>query len=183
MTRYQNTSESELFTGDTSERQSFTMSTCTVKKKMVTKKFWNLNRVVLSYINVSKSCRRNGKQCRPSPDCFFSTPSGVVWSGSKLFVQTYLSKYVGSLCPPNRRGGGYILLLVRILSASTLLIFDSCLHSITWTNEWILTKLVQTHYWAGGKKLLDFGDLDLIFKVTPALWNFQILTKKACLHL
>ena len=30
----------------------------------------------------------------------------------------------------------------------------------------------------GEKKLLDFGDLDLIFKVTPV----QIFTKKACLH-
>ena len=30
-----------------------------------------------------------------------------------------------------------------------------------------------------GKKLLDFGYLDLIFKVTPALWNFQILTQKS----
>ena len=45
------------------------------------------------------------------------------------------------------------------------------------TNGWILTKLAQTHYWEGRKKWLDFGDLDLIFKVTPALWNFQILTR------
>ena len=52
-----------------------------------------------------------------------------------------------------------------------------CLHSISWTNKWILTKLTQTHYWEGGKKWLDFGDLNLIFKVTPAFWNFQILTK------
>ena len=37
------------------------------------------------------------------------------------------------------------------------------------------------NYWNMGKKWLDFGDLDLIFKVTPALWmsNFD---KKACLH-
>ena len=55
----------------------------------------------------------------------------------------------------------------------------SCLHSISWTSGWILTKCAQTHYWDGGKKRLDFGDLDLIFKVTPALWNFQILTKKS----
>ena len=48
----------------------------------------------------------------------------------------------------------------------------SCLHFIFWTSGWILTKLTQTHYWDGGKKWLDFGDLDLIFKVTPALWNF-----------
>ena len=25
----------------------------------------------------------------------------------------------------------------------------SCLHSISWTNGWILTKLAQTHYWMG----------------------------------
>ena len=45
----------------------------------------------------------------------------------------------------------------------------SCLHSVSWTNGWILTKHAQTHYWEGGKKLLDFGDFDLIFKVTQAL--------------
>ena len=45
----------------------------------------------------------------------------------------------------------------------------SCLHSIFWTNGWILTKLAHMHYWDGGKKWLDFGDLNLIFKVTPAL--------------
>ena len=54
-----------------------------------------------------------------------------------------------------------------------------CVCSIPWTDRWILTKLAQTHYWEGGKKWLDFGNLDLIFKVTPALWNFQLLTKKS----
>ena len=56
-----------------------------------------------------------------------------------------------------------------------------CLRSIPWTNGWILTKLAQTHYWEGGKKWLDFGDLDRIFKITAALRNFQILTKKKSL--
>ena len=75
------------------------------------------------------------------------------------------------LCsPPPQTEVGVIWLLVRIPLAS-------CLHSISWTNGWILT-----HYWGRGKKWLDFGDLDLIFKVTPALWNFQIVTKKACLQ-
>ena len=41
----------------------------------------------------------------------------------------------------------------------------SCLRYISWTNRWILTKLAQTHYLKKGKKWLDFGDLDLIFKV------------------
>ena len=33
----------------------------------------------------------------------------------------------------------------------------------------------QKHHWNMGKKWLDFDDLDLIFKVTPALWmsNFD----------
>ena len=53
-----------------------------------------------------------------------------------------------------------------------------CLHSISWTNWWSSTKLAQTHYLERGKKWLDFGDTDLIFKVIPALWNIQILTKK-----
>ena len=54
-----------------------------------------------------------------------------------------------------------------------------CLHSvISWTNGCILTDLTETYYWERGKKWLDFGDLGLFFKVTPALWNFQILTKQ-----
>ena len=55
----------------------------------------------------------------------------------------------------------------------------SCLHSISWTNGWILTKLAQTRYWEGWKKWLDFGDLDFIFQATTAVWNFQILTQKS----
>ena len=69
-----------------------------------------------------------------------------------------------------------ILLLVRIPLASALLFVYTL---ISWTNGWILTKHAQTHYWEGLKKWLDFGDLDLIFKVRPALWNFQILTQKS----
>ena len=48
---------------------------------------------------------------------------------------------------------------------------EPCVHSISWINRWNLTKLAQIHHWDWGKKWLDFGDLDLIFKVTPALWN------------
>ena len=53
------------------------------------------------------------------------------------------------------------------------IIVASWLHSVFWTSGWILTKLAQTH-------CFDFGDLGIIFKVTPALC--QMLTKKACLH-
>ena len=34
-----------------------------------------------------------------------------------------------------------------------------CVHSISWTNGWILTKLAQIHFWEGGKKWLDFVTL------------------------
>ena len=36
--------------------------------------------------------------------------------------------------------------------------------------------------WDEGKKWLDFGDIDLIFKVVPALWNSNFDRKKACVH-
>ena len=55
---------------------------------------------------------------------------------------------------------------------------EPCVHSISWINRWNLTKLAQIHHWHWGKKWLDFGDLDLIFKVTPALWNSNFDRKK-----
>ena len=53
------------------------------------------------------------------------------------------------------------------------------MQSVSWTSGWILTKLAQTHYWEGRKKRLDFGDLDLIFKVTPALKCIKFWPKKS----
>ena len=41
-----------------------------------------------------------------------------------------------------------------------------CVHITSLTNGWDLTKLAQIHHQYGGKKWLEFGDLDLIFKVT-----------------
>ena len=56
---------------------------------------------------------------------------------------------------------------------------EPCAHSISWINRWNLTKLAQIHHWDWGKKWLDFGDLDLIFKVTQT----QILIEKSlCAH-
>ena len=78
---------------------------------------------------------------------------------------------------PNQRGGGHMI-PSALASASALLIVCT-LSPEPMGGFWPLT---QTHYWEGRRKWLDFGDLDLIFKVTPALWNFQILNKKACLH-
>ena len=60
--------------------------------------------------------------------------------------------------------GHYIIKTVKMSLVCTL---------ISWMNRWNLTELAQIHHWDGGKgkKWLDFGDLDLIFKVTPTLWN------------
>ena len=44
-----------------------------------------------------------------------------------------------------------------------------CIHTIFLTNNWKLTKVEQIHHL--DRKRLDFGDLDLICKVTLALWN------------
>ena len=59
---------------------------------------------------------------------------------------------------------------------------EPCLQSVSWSSWWILTKLAQKHHWDKGKKWLDFGDLDFIFQVTPALWMSNVDQKKACLH-
>ena len=75
---------------------------------------------------------------------------------------------------PNRKGGADIAFGTDPVGGGVRV--AHCLHSISWTSGWILTQ-----YWEGGKKWLDFGDLDLINKVTPALWNFQILTKRKSL--
>ena len=40
------------------------------------------------------------------------------------------------------------------------------MHNISLTNGWNLTELAQIHHKDGAKKWLDFGDLDLIFKIT-----------------
>ena len=42
----------------------------------------------------------------------------------------------------------------------------SCLHNILWTSGWFLTKFSLIYNWDITKNWLDFGDLDLIFKVT-----------------
>ena len=39
----------------------------------------------------------------------------------------------------------------------------------------------KIHYWENGNRRLDFVDLDLIFKVTAALWNIQNMVSVRCL--
>ena len=42
----------------------------------------------------------------------------------------------------------------------------SCLHNIMWTSSLMLTKFSLIRNWGVTKNWFDFGDLDLIFKVT-----------------
>ena len=42
-------------------------------------------------------------------------------------------------------GGGHIAFGADPVGFGVRL--DSCLHSMTWTNTWILIKLARTHYW------------------------------------
>ena len=44
--------------------------------------------------------------------------------------------------------------------------YKVCVHIISLTNSWNLTKLAQIHPKDRGKNWLDFGDLDFIFKDT-----------------
>ena len=75
----------------------------------------------------------------------------------------------------------YILVTLTLFSRSLhykYSISEPCVHSISWINRWNLTKLAQIYYWDWGKKWLDFGELDLIFKVTLALWNSNFDRKR-----
>ena len=49
----------------------------------------------------------------------------------------------------------------------------SCLHDISWTSGWILTKFAWMYQWDMMKSWLGFGDFDLIFKVTVELPNLS----------
>ena len=55
----------------------------------------------------------------------------------------------------------WILTKVSLVNA-----VKNCVHIISLANGCNLTKLAQIHHHYGGKKSLDFGDLDLSFKVT-----------------
>ena len=65
----------------------------------------------------------------------------------------------------------------RSLLADILFLVCICLHlhrcqhsSNLWTFKWILTKLALILMWDRWKKWLDFGDLDLIFKITRVIY-------------
>ena len=65
---------------------------------------------------------------------------------------------------PHLRGGD-ILFLVWILLGSVGITL-TYLHNILWSSGWILTKFSWVYNWDITKTWLDFGDIDLIFKVS-----------------
>ena len=111
-----------------------------------------------------------GKQQKPNQNAFICQLNKP-FSACNQTTTSHLS-YIFPLFSPPTKGEGRNIVLVRNPSALASWLFI----------VYLLNQLVefdaQTHYWEGGKKWLDFGDTDLIFKVTPALWNIQILTKK-----
>ena len=66
---------------------------------------------------------------------------------------------------PDLRGGWHIDFGADPIGIS-IGVTLSCLHNILWACGWILTKFSWTYNWNITKNCLDFGDLDLIFKVT-----------------
>ena len=62
-------------------------------------------------------------------------------------------------------GGGDIVFSVDPVGVGVA----TCLHSISLINGWILAKFTQIYHWVGEKCLLDFDDLDPVFKVTQGL--------------
>ena len=83
---------------------------------------------------------------------------------------------------PHRRGGGHIVfganpvgigvcvgVVVGVSVSVGVGVILSCLHDISWTGWWILTKIACMQHWDMMKTWLGFGDFDLIFKVTTEL--------------
>ena len=66
---------------------------------------------------------------------------------------------------PQPWGGGHIDYVVDPIGIGVGMTL-SCPHNILWTSCWSLTKLLWLYNWDITKNWLDFGDIDLIFKVT-----------------
>ena len=66
---------------------------------------------------------------------------------------------------PHLTGGGHIVFGADPIGFSFGITL-SYLHNILWTSGWILTKFSWMCNWDIRKDWLDFGDPDLIFKVT-----------------
>ena len=84
---------------------------------------------------------------------------------------------LAKLCPHHRRGGHIVFGADPVGVSVSIGMTLSCLHAISWTCGWILTKFAWMYNWDMMKSWLGFGDLDLIFKVTGGL-NCQIYAKR-----
>ena len=95
---------------------------------------------------------------------------------SDPLLLNYVYSRLGFIMPPTIEGewrGGYIAFGANpfgvgvgvSVSVGVCVRVAHFLHSLSWTNGWILTKFAHTRYWEGGKKCLDFGVLDLIYKI------------------
>ena len=106
----------------------------------------------------------------------------LVWFSSLLHLSLSIFAFYGhmySLCPPPPNLEGRGIYWFWCGSRWHPLSFP-CI--IFWTSPWILTKLAYVHRWKEGKSWLDFGYLDLIFKVTVALWLVSVSAVRFHFH-
>ena len=102
--------------------------------------------------------------------CFMQIVS-IGDSFNEMSKSVFWEKYEKYSCPPPMGMGTLISVWITLESALELAFVGvgvtfSCLHYILWTSGWVLTKFSWIYNMDIPKNRLDFGDLDLIFKVT-----------------
>ena len=78
-------------------------------------------------------------------------------------LENLLRVYTIVIMSPSLRVGGHIDFGADPVGVNVPL---SCLHNILRTSGWILSKFLWIYNWDITNNRLDFGDLDLIFKIT-----------------
>ena len=89
----------------------------------------------------------------------------VLLGWKKHFIKGYGNHILLYVPPPWGGRGGHIVFSADPVGVGV----TTCLHSISLLNGQILAKLTQINHWEEEKCWLDFGDLDIIFKVTGGL--------------
>ena len=90
-----------------------------------------------------------GKQQKPNQNAYTCQPNKP-FSASNQTTTSHLNYIFPLFSPHNRRGGEKYCFGADPVGVGVLVVY--CLHTVSWTNWWSLTKLAQTHYSEGGKK-------------------------------
>ena len=93
-------------------------------------------------------------------------PRSVLVVGLRDLFFTYLVQFPEpTIMSSNLQGGGHIDFDAAPVGVGVSMTL-SCLRNILWSSGGILTKFSRIHNWDITKNWLDFGNLDIIFKVT-----------------